>query len=105
LTQHLVELEIVKYSEHGVSPANGGVRLAIGNLSETISDKFPINGSDKLQIMLEYMANHDFVTTAELAELIDMSQRSVLNMLKEPIEKGVVVRSGGRRDAKYALSK
>jgi len=31
--KHLAELEIVKYSEHGVEPANGGVILAIGNQS------------------------------------------------------------------------
>jgi len=40
--KHLAELEIVKYSGHGVEPANGGVILAIGNQSATIADKMPI---------------------------------------------------------------
>ena len=39
---HLAELEIIKYTKHGVEPANGGVMLAIGNQSAAIADKMPI---------------------------------------------------------------
>ena len=104
--QHLVELEIVKYSEHGVSLANGGVILAIGTLSEHGSDKVPINGFNKEQAIIEYMAEHDYVTTAELAELLGVSQRSVLKLFKKLEDKGFkAVKSGGNRDAKYKLEK
>jgi len=57
--KHLAELEIVKYSEHGVKPANGGVALAIGTLSEPSSDKVPISGSNKHQLVLDYMSKRD----------------------------------------------
>jgi len=66
--QHLVELEIVKYSEHGVNLANGGVILAIGTLSELSSDKVPINGFNKEQAIIDYMAERYYVTTAQLAD-------------------------------------
>jgi ATP-dependent DNA helicase RecG len=103
---HLIELEIVKYSEHGIGPANGGVVLAIGTLSEPSSDKVPINGSDKEQIMISFMTERDFVTTAELAELLGVSQRTVLKMFKKLEENGYkAVKSGGNRDAKYKLQK
>ena len=100
---HLAELEIIKYSEHGVEPANGGVILAIGTLSELSSDKVPINGSDKTEIIVEHMAKHNFSTTAELSKLLGISQRSVLKILKKLIEDTLVVKSGGNRDAKYSL--
>ena len=102
--KHLVELEIVKYSEQGVEPANGGVILAIGTLSEPDSDRVPINSSDKLETILKYMEKHDFVTSAELAELLSVSQRSVLKIIKKLMDKGVVIKSGINRDAKYSLN-
>ena len=103
---HLIELEIVKYSEHGIGPANGGVVLAIRTLSEPSSDKVPINGSDKEQAMINFMAERDFVTTAELAELLGVSQRTVLKMFKKLEEKDFkAVKSGSNRDAKYKLQK
>jgi Mn-dependent DtxR family transcriptional regulator len=48
---------------------------------------------------------HDCVKTAELAELLGVSQRSVLNILKKLTDKGLVVRLGTNRDAKYSLKK
>ena len=101
--KHLAELEIVKYSEHGVEPANGGVILAIGSLSEAASDKLPINTSDKQKVVLEYMAKHDYVTTATLAELLSISQRATLDIMKKLESSGFVEKFGKRRDAKYAL--
>ena len=101
--KHLAELEIVKYSEHGVEPVNGGVILAIGTLSDPSSDKVPINGSDRHQLILEYMSKRDYVTTAELAEPLGISQRSVLKILKKLMDNGLVVRSGSNRDARYLL--
>lgn len=103
--KHLEELEIIKYSEHGVEPANGGVILAIGTLSDPDSDKVPINGSDKHHLILEYMVDRDFVTTAELSVLLNVSQRSILKILEKLIADKLVVKSGGNRDAKYALKK
>jgi DNA-binding MarR family transcriptional regulator len=103
---HLEELGIVKYSEYGISPANAGVILAIGTLSELGSDKVPINGFNKEQAIIDYMAERDYVTTAELAELLSVSQRSVLKLFKKLEDKGFkVVKSGGNRDAKYKLEK
>jgi len=104
--QHLVDLEIVKYSEHGVSLANGGFILAIGTLSESSSDKVPINGFNKEQAIIDYMAERDYVTTAELAELLSVSQRSVLKLFKKLEDKSFkAIKSGGNRDAKYKLEK
>ena len=41
--EHLIELEIVKLSDQGIEPANGGIILTIGTLSESGTDKVPIN--------------------------------------------------------------
>jgi Mn-dependent DtxR family transcriptional regulator len=52
------------------------------------------------------MAEHDYVTTAELAELLGVSQRSVLKLFKKLENKGFkAVKSGGNRDARYKLEK
>jgi len=100
---HLAELEIIKYTEHGIEPSNGGVILAIGSLSEDASDKLPIKTSDKHRAVLSYMEKHDYVTTAMLAQLLDISQRAALDIVKKLENKDLVVRSGSKRDAKYAL--
>ena len=103
---HLIELEIVKYSEHGIGPVNGGVMFNIGTLSEPSSDKVPINGSDKEQEIIDFMAERDYVTTAELAGFLGISQRSVLKLFKKLENKGFkAVKSGGNKNAKYKLEK
>ena len=101
--EHLAELEIVKYTERGVELANGGVVFSIGNQSATIADKMPIENTDRKQRVLEYMSNHDNVTTAQLADYLGVSQRTVRNILKELVESGMIDRVGNYRHAKYAL--
>lgn len=103
--EHLLELEIVKFGEHGVSPANGGAILAIGNQSEKVSDRFPIEISDREQAVLEYMKSQSSVTTAELAELIKMSQRSALSIVQKLIKSGFVEKDGDNRHSTYSLKK
>jgi len=100
---HLIELEIIKYTEHGVEPVNGGVILAIGNQSATIADKMPIENADRNQRVLEYMANHETITTNELAVYLGLSPRTVRNVLKELIDEGKVEKLDSYRHAKYAL--
>jgi predicted HTH transcriptional regulator len=100
---HLTELEIIKYTEHGVEPVNGGVILAIGNQSATIADKMPIENADRNQRVLEYMANHETITTNELAGYLGLSPRTVRNVLKELIDEGKVEKLDSYRHAKYAL--
>jgi predicted HTH transcriptional regulator len=103
--KHLAELEIVKYSEYGVEPANGGVILAIGNQSATIADKMPIENADRQQCILNYMTNHETVTTKQLADLLGLSQRTVRNIMKELVGDGLVDTIDTYRHAKYALKK
>jgi ATP-dependent DNA helicase RecG len=100
---HLAELEIIKYTEHGVEPTNGGVNLAIGNQSATIADKMPIENADRNQRVLEYMANHEKVTTNEIASYLGISPRTVRNVLKELIDEGRIEKMDNFRHAKYAL--
>jgi len=100
---HLAELEIIKYTEHGVEPTNGGVILAIGSQSEIVSDRFPIEISDREKLVLDYMQRHDSVTTAQLATLLNMSQRSALTIVTKLIADDLVIKSHDRRHAKYAL--
>jgi ribosomal protein S25 len=102
--KHLAELEIVKYTEHGVEPVNGGVILAIGNQSATFADKMPIADADRKQSVLDYMSKRDNVTTAQLADYLGISQRTVRNILKELVENGFVDRVDSYRHAKYTLS-
>ena len=100
---HLAELEILKYTEHGVEPANGGVILAIGNQSAIIADKIPIKNADRNQRVLEYMANHETITTSELAEYLGLSPRTVRNILKELIDEDKIEKLDSYRHAKYVL--
>jgi len=100
---HLEELGIVKYREHGVSPKSCAPILVIGSLSEVASDKLPISGSDKRHQVLEYMTEHEYVTTSELAKLLGITQRAALDILKKLIDDKLVAKSGGNRNAKYAL--
>jgi len=101
--EHLAELEIIRLTENGIELAGSDITTLIGTLSELDSDKVPINGSDKQVIIWEYLAKHDFVTSAELAELFGISQRSVLKILKKLMDNGSVLKTGSNRDAKYSL--
>jgi ATP-dependent DNA helicase RecG len=101
--KHLAELKIVKYSEYGVEPANGGVILAIGNQSATVADKIPIENADRNQRVLDYMATHSEVTSAELADFLELSPRMVRNILKELIENEAVDKVGDYRHARYTI--
>jgi predicted HTH transcriptional regulator len=102
---HLVELEIVKYSEHGIEPANGGVILAIGNQSATNADWMPIENADRNQRVLDYMASHGNVTTLQLAGYLGLSQRTVRNIVNELVDNGLVEKDGEYRHAKYKIKK
>jgi len=101
--KHLAELEIIKFSEHSVEPANGGVILAIGNQSATLADKMPIENADRKQHIVDYMTNHENVTTNQLADYLGLSQRTIRNVLKELVDDGLVDRLDSYRHAKYAL--
>ena len=74
----------------GVELANGGVVLSIGNQSATVADRMPIENADRNQLIMDYLKNHDNVTTAELADYLGLSQRTVRNILKELVENGLV---------------
>ena len=63
----------------------------------------PIENTDRKQRVADYMANHDNVTTAQLADYLGLSQRTVRNILKELVENGLVDRVDSYRHAKYAL--
>ena len=83
-----------------------GGRLDIadtGNQSAKIADKMPIENADRKQRVVDYMSSHDNVTTAQLAEYLGLSQRTVRNILKDLMEKGVVDRVDSYRYAKYIL--
>jgi len=100
---HLVEIEIIKHSELGVEPANGGAILAIGSQSEIVSDRFPIEISDREKLVLDYMQRHDSVVTAQIATLLNMSQRSALTIVTKLIADDLVIKSHDKRHAKYSL--
>jgi Mn-dependent DtxR family transcriptional regulator len=51
------------------------------------------------------MENHNSVTTAELAKLIGMSQRSALSIVQKLINDGFVKKDGDNRHSTYALKK
>ena len=79
------------------------IGLVIGNQSATIADRLPIENADRKQRVVGYMANHENVTTAQLADYLGLSQRTVRNILKELLENGLVDRMGNYRHAKYIL--
>jgi len=49
------------------------------------------------------MANHETITTNELADYLGLSPRTVRNVLKELIDEGKVEKLDSYRHAKYAL--
>ena len=121
----LIALEIVKHTPEGIVPIidtlselssdkqrkssenidkNEDTTHFIGTQSELSSDKVPINSSDKQNKVLEYMAKHDFVTTAELAELLQMSQRGMLKILHKLEAGGLIAKTGKNRGTKYILT-
>lgn len=100
--KHLIELEIVKHSAYGVEPANSGIIFAVGNQSATNADKMPIKNADRNQHILDYIASHGNVTTAQLAQYLELSQRTIRNILKELIAHGLVEKLDNYRRASYA---
>jgi ATP-dependent DNA helicase RecG len=101
--KHLAELEIVRYSEHGVEPANGGVIMAIGGQSAVAADGAPIESDDKTRQILNFIANNGNVASIQLANHTGLSQRRVREILNTLIAENLVVKIGDYRHAKYAL--
>jgi ATP-dependent DNA helicase RecG len=101
--KHLAELEIVKYSEYGVEPANGGVILTIGGQSAVSADKAPIESNGKTQQVMDYIAGSGTVTSAQLADFTGLSQRRVREILNGFIAEGLIIKVGSNRNARYIL--
>ena len=101
--KHLAELEIVKFSKHGVEPANGGVILLIGGQSAASADGAPIESEDKSQQILLYFENNENATSAQLADYMGLSQRRVREILNLLMNEDLVVRTGNYCHAKYIL--
>ena len=77
--------------------------MAIGNQLATVADKMPIENADRNQRVLEYMTNHEAITTNELAEYLGLSPRTVRNILKDLIDESKVEKLDNYRHAKYVL--
>jgi len=102
--KHLAELEIVRYSEHGVEPANGGVILAIGVPSAVIADGTPIESDDKIHQILNFITRNGNTTSIQLANHTGLSQRRIREILYTLISDGLIVKIGNYRHAKYMLN-
>ena len=77
--------------------------MAIGSQSAMVANKMPIENTDRKQRVVDYMENYDNVTTAQLADYLGLSRRTVRNILKELVENGIVDRVDSYRHAKYTL--
>jgi len=100
---HLAELKIVKYSEYGVEPANGGVILAIGAQSAETADKPPIENNGKTQQVFHLIVENKIATSSQIADFTGLSQRRVREILNDLIAKGLVTKTGNYRHASYSI--
>jgi len=74
------------------------------SLPEVYPKLLPINASDKERVVVDIMSKNDYVTTAIIAEQLNITQRAALDILKKLIDKGYVLKSGANRNAKYSLN-
>ena len=114
--EHLVELEIVRITKGGIELIDGDIELSIDCQSTT--NRLPIDcqstvkiskqsietGDRKKQILI-FMAEHDKVTTAQLAEFTGLTPGRVRTILQELSTDGVIVKIGDYRHTHYEMKK
>jgi len=123
--EHLIELEIVKLSDQGIEPANGGIILTIGGQSavsrrsidnqstanrlpidcQSIAtvDKQSINTSDRKKQILTLIGEHNKVTSAQLAEFTGLTPGRVRTILQELTADELIIKIGNYRHTHYEM--
>jgi hypothetical protein len=130
---HLVELGIVRFNEHGLNLIDAGItflyhnnaiapeisqqdsnqssiggqsavnRRLIGGQSAVIADKAPIELEKRNLQVLAYISDNKKATSAQLVAFTGLSQRRVREILQELITDGAIVKSGNYRYTSYGL--
>lgn len=58
---------------------------------------------EKIDLILTYLQNHEFITRPKVDELLGVSQTTSSRILKRMLQKTLIVRDGIGRKTKYRL--
>ena len=73
---------------------------SIGKVSESIGKV-----SDNEQIIIDYIQNHSKITSKDVESLLALKEARARRILKEMVEKGLIIRLGRGRSTYYVLEK
>ena len=111
--EHLIELGIVKQTEHGIELANGDLVFAIDSIvvspsefqSTVASGWQALETSDRKKQIITFIADNESATSLQLAQFTGLSQGRVRAVLKELVIDGVIEKFGDNRYTSYKLKK
>ena len=106
--EHLVELGIVKHTEHGIELANGELTFvtnqpSINGQSTESVDWQSIGTADRKQTVSSFIASHQKATSSQIVQLTGLSPTRVREILQELVSDGVIEKIGNYRYATYAI--
>jgi DeoR/GlpR family transcriptional regulator of sugar metabolism len=71
---------------------------------DKVADKQPIKVADKQdreRIILDYSQKHEFITTANIIELLGVSATTAKRILHGLVDSGLLAKSGNNKTRKY----
>ena len=106
--EHLVELGIVKHTEHGIELANGELTFitnqpSINGQSTESVDWQSIGTADRKQIISAYIVSHQKATSSQIVQLTGLSPTRVREILHELVSNGVIEKIGNYRYTTYTI--
>jgi len=105
--KHLIELEIVRFTEKGIDliSASDERLIPIDNQSIAKADWQSIEPLDRKKQIFDYIAINGRVTTSQLAKVTGLTQSRVRSIMQGLVADGVVTKEGDYRYTSYSLKK
>ena len=101
--EHLAELEIVKYTEHGIELIDSGITLSSDSQAIVLSDWQSLGASDRKKQVIAFISNNDKVTSSQLAKFTGLTQARIRMILQELVASDLIVKIGDNRYASYTI--
>ena len=103
---HLIELDILRFTEQGIELVNGGTIFPIGGQATAKrlpSDCQAIEISDRKKNILAFIAANGKTTSSQLAAITGLTQARIRSIMQELVAEDFIVKVGDNRYTSYVI--